>query len=627
LKRKNMRKVVIVILLAVFILSACVAVVDDPPTEQPIPTETSSVLPSPTPTEHPPVVLTVCTTGLPETLFPYTGGTSPAKARILSLLYPQPVDPDDALFTSQILDKLPSQSDGDLRLEPVPIRRGQTVINARGELVSAIEGVWVRPSGCRDANCAITWNGVDPLEMDQMVIDFKLRDDLTWSDGTPVSAGDSVFSFRLASAPDSPANGWAEAHTAGYSALDDRTVTWVGFPGFASPDLGRFFWSPLPMHAFDTSADFGQVADDALWTTSPPSYGPFFLVEWGSEALGLARNPAYFQVGDGLANQGLPDVDLIIFQRVAGGARAGWDAYQAGACDVLDASFRLASEPGLLAEIDGQAGVDLRVRSGEAWTQLVFGVSTAEYDTLNNPIFAQRRDYFADVRTRQGIAACLDRQGMAAATTGGWGSPWPSFVSPAGSNLEQGIVYNPEASAALLDSAGWIDYDGDPSTPRLSWNVLNVFNGTPFSVELLVGPSPFHQDLAVMIQEALTACGLGVTVGTLPTEEMFAPGPGGPLFGRDFDLALIAWQPLPGPDCGLYTSWAVPNVGNGWIGTNIAGFEDERYDRACTASTLALPGEEPMLLARAEAVFVELLPAVPLFAPPVVEVWGIGGSE
>ncbi|MBW6466149.1 MAG: hypothetical protein K0B06_06570 [Brevefilum sp.] len=615
-----MNKVVMVILLAVFLLSACNAVVDDPLVEQPIPTETSQVIPSPTPTEHPPVVLNVCTTGLPETLFPYSGGNSPAKERILSLLYPQLLDPDNALFTSQVLDKLPSQSDGGLRLEPVPIRRGQTVVNARGELVSAIEGVWVRPSGCRDANCAITWNGVDPLEMDQMVIDFKLRDDLTWSDGTPVSAGDSAFSFRLASAPDSPANGWAEAHTAGYSALDDRTVTWVGFPGFASPDLGRFFWSPLPMHAFDTGVDFGQVADDALWTTSLPSYGPFTLAGWDAGELRLVRNPHYFN-----AAVEIPDSDQVVFRVVQGSPDAGWAALQEGACDVLDASFRLASEPGLLAEIEGQAGVDLRVRSGEAWTQLVFGVSPAEYDALNNPIFAQRRDYFADVRTRQGIAACLDRQVLAAATTGGWGSPWPSFVSPAGSTLEQGIVFNPEAGAALLDSAGWIDYDGDPSTPRISWNVLNVFNGTPFSVELLVGPSPFHQDLAVMIQEALTACGLGVTVRTLPTEEMFAPGPGGPLFGRDFDLALIAWQPLPGPDCGLYTSWAVPNVGNGWIGTNIAGFEDERYDRACTASTLALPEEEAALLAHAEAVFVELLPAVPLFAPPVVEVWRIGG--
>jgi peptide/nickel transport system substrate-binding protein len=569
------------------------------------------------------VVLTVCTTGLPETLFPYSGGTSPAKERVLSLLYPHPLNRDNGIFTLQILDKLPSLGDGDLRLDPVPIRRGQMVVDARGELVTATEGAWVRSSGCHDADCAITWNGVDPLEMDQMVIDFRLRDDLAWSDGTPVSAGDSVFSFRMASALDSPMYGWAEARTQTYSALDERTVAWVGYPGFANPEPGRFFWVPLPAHLFEPAVDWATVAAHELWRTAPTSYGPFVLSEWGDAEMRLVRNPYYSS-----DEQGELEFDQVVLRVLEGGSDAAWSVLQDRTCDVLDASFRLASEPELLAEIEAAGGYDVRVRSGEAWTQLVFGVRPAEYDTLNNPIFAQRPDYFGDVRTRQGIAACLERQAMAALTTGGWGSPWPSFVSSEDSHLGQGlgIAFNPDAGAALLDGAGWIDHDGDPSTPHLAQNVVNVFNGTPLSLTLLAGPSAFHQDLAKMIREALTACGVGLEVQTLPAEELFAPGPGGPLFGRSFDLALIAWQPLPGPDCGLYASWAVPNAGNGWIGTNIAGFEDEAYDRACAASALALPGEEVVLLSQAEQVYVDTLPAVPLLAPPVVEVWRRGGG-
>jgi peptide/nickel transport system substrate-binding protein len=137
-----------------------------------------------------------------------------------------------------------------------------------------------------------------------------------------------------------------------------------------------------------------------------------------------------------------------------------------------------------------------------------------------------------------------------------------------------------------------------------------------------VGPSAFHQDLAGIIQESLARCGLGVDVQTLSLADLYAPGPEGPLFGRNFDLALIAWAPMPSPDCGLYASWEIPVSGNGWIGTNIAGFSDAEYDQACTAAALALPDEYGALLARAEAAFVELLPAVPLFAPPSVEVVG-----
>ena len=616
-----MNKVVAVIMLVLFLLSACSAVVDNPLIEQPSPTDTPQILPSPTATERPPVVLTVCTVSLPETLFPYSGGTSTAKERVLSLIYPQPVDHDDGLVSPRILEKMPSQSDGDLRLDPVPIRRGQMVVDARAELVTATEGVWVRPSGCRDADCAITWNGVDALEMDQMVIAFQIREGLTWSDGTPVSAGDSVFSFRLANDLAAPLYGWAETHTQGYSALDARTVAWVGYPGFASAEPGRFFWVPLPAHLFESGASWTETASNALWTTPPPSYGPFVLSEWGDGEMRLVRNPFDFHNADGQSR-----VDQVLIKVLDGGIQAGWAALQDGVCDVLDAGFRLASEPELLAAIEAAGEFELRVTGGEAWTQLAFGVRPAEYDTLNNPIFAQRPDYFGDVRARQGVAACLDRQAMTALTTGEWGALWPSFASPEESYLDEGIVFNPEAGTAFLDETGWIDHDGDPSTPRLAQNMVNVFNGTPLSVTLLAGPSAFHQDLAGMVQESLTVCGLGVEVQTLSTEELYAPGPGGPLFGRAFDLALIAWQPLPGPDCGLYASWAVPNVGNGWIGTNIAGFRDDRYDRACTAATLALPGEEAALLSQAETVYVEMLPAVPLFAPPVVEVWRIGDS-
>jgi len=314
----------------------------------------------------------------------------------------------------------------------------------------------------------------------------------------------------------------------------------------------------------------------------------------------------------------LPGVDQVVLRLMEGGADAGWAALQEGTCDALDASFRLAEYPEVLAEIGADGAYDVRVANGESWTQLVFGMRPAEYDTLANPVFAQRPDYFADPRVRQGIAHCLDRQSLAAQTHT---EPWTSFLPPAQSIYQDGIPYDPVVGAALLEAVGWRDHDDDPATARLSQNVLSVFDGIPLTLTLLVGESPFHQDLAVSMVASLAACGVGLNVETLPLPELYAPGPEGLLFGRRFDLALIAWQPLPGPDCGLYHSWAIPDASNGWLGTNIAGFTDERYDAACSAAMLALPDEMGARLAEAEAAFLELLPAVPLVAPPAIEVW------
>jgi len=616
-----MKKIVVGIVVVLFLLSACTPAVDDVPIELPDPTETraATATPIPTPTEQPPVVFTICTMSLPESLFPYDGLRTESKQRILSLLYPPPFEETNDELTAAILQKAPDQADGDLRLDPVPIRRGQTVVDARGEMVTALEGVQVRPSGCRAAECTINWDGISPLEMDQMVIDFALRADLIWSDGTPVTAADSVFSYRLASAVDSPSYGWAEARTQGYSALDDHRVSWVGYPGFTSPDLGRFFWRPLPEHAFNAGAGWSEVAPTGEWTSSPLSYGPFILAEWEFDQIRLVKDPVHVFAVEGQ----FALIDQVIVRVVRGGPQAGWEALQAGTCDMLDASFRLEGERELLATIQADPGYEVRVRAGDVWTQLVFGIQPAEYDGLANTMFADRPDYFGDARTRQGISYCLDREAISQMTAQGLVSPWPSFLPSAESHLDEGLGlrYDPVMGAVILEEAGWFDQDGDPVTPRVAQNVANVFNGTPLSVELLVSPSNFHQDLADMIRTSLNACGVGVEVQTMPADALYAPGPEGPLFGRDFDLALIAWQPLPGPDCGLYASWAVPTGENAWIGTNIAGLADEDYDQACAAGALALPGDVESLITFAEEAFINRLPAVPLVAPPVIEVW------
>ena len=109
---------------------------------------------------------------------------------------------------------------------------------------------------------------------------------------------------------------------------------------------------------------------------------------------------------------------------------------------------------------------------------------------------------------------------------------------------------------------------------------------------------------------------MGVSVRTLSAPELYAPGPDGPVFGRRFDLALISWQSLPVPDCALYASWEMPAAENQWVGTNIAGLQAETYDQACASAALALPEDQMAALADAERVFLEQLPAVPLFAVP-----------
>ncbi len=569
----------------------------------------------PTPTPEPPETLTVCTAQLPESLFPFAGLHIPSKANILDLLYEAPFEWVNGEATPLILDRVPSQVNGDLRLEPVTVQRGQTVVDALGNLAAFQPGLQVRPSGCRSGDCAVVWDGEAPLQMDRLVVDFYLRADLTWSDGTPVTASDSVFSFQVANDPAAPEPRWLEDRTDAYQALDPQTVQWTGRPGFTTAVFDHIFWKPLPAHLFTADADWTEWANAEALAVSPLSYGPFMLDVWDTAQIKLIPNPYY-----GLASEGRPLVDVLAFQQIEPDRKTAIQALEAGECDLLDSSFRWENDPALITEISSDERFSVQAAVGEAWWQVVFGIVPASYDDGYNPDLGDRPDYFGDTRMRGAFASCLDRAAMAEAALGEWGQVWPSFIPPGESQISQGegIFFDPTQGAADLNLFGWLDLDSDPSTPRTAVNVQNVPDGTPLRVKLLIDETRFQQEMGGIIQNSLAGCGIGVDLETLSTGGLYAPGPEGPLFGRQFDLALIAWGGGPRPDCRFYQSQAIPSAGNQWVGINIAGLAQPDYDRACASAALAVEDEQQQLLQDAEREFLDHLPSVPLFSPPLV---------
>jgi peptide/nickel transport system substrate-binding protein len=607
--------------LLILALSAC-------QTPSTTPTQTTTVdetdlpaaaTPATSPTPEPLQSLTVCTAAIPDNLFLYSGQNSAARSAILAMIQ------DELFFEGGgILSEIPAEGNDGLSLQPVNVEVGQTVVDAYGELVVLRTGVAVRPSGCRDSSCVLTWDGESALLMDQLVLNFHLTDGLTWSDGVPVTAGDSVFSYQVARLPDAPGLQWAEMRTASYTAVDEKTVTWIGKPGFTTSEPGKFFWTPLPSHAADGASDWSTITGLSQFTTLPLSYGPFAITSRSEDAVVLTRNPYYYRL-----DEGLPVLDEITVQTIEKDAATAVASLANGACDVLDSSFGLEDDLETVAALQADSAYDVLVTSTGSWEQLVFGIKPASYDEYFNPLYGDRPDYFGDVRTRQAIALCLDREallntGLAAIT-----SLMPGFVSEAESQLLEGtgFVYDPQSGLALLESAGWRDHDLNPATPLQAWEVAGVPAGTSFSVTLLTGTSALQQSMAGTIQDSLGQCGINVAVTALPAEQLYAPGPDGLVFGRQFDLTLIAWQAMPDLDCGYYQSRQIPSDDNQWIGTNIAGLADEAYDQACSTAALALPAERDGSLHHAEEVFVDTTVAIPLFSLSHVMVTSSAGCN
>ncbi len=102
-------------------------------------------------------------------------------------------------------------------------------------LTALAAGTRVRPSSCRSDDCVITYDGASPLKMDQMIVTFHMRTDLTWSDGTPLTADDSVYAYQLAADKDTPGSKVLVDRTQTYEATDASTYTVVGNPRLSGP--------------------------------------------------------------------------------------------------------------------------------------------------------------------------------------------------------------------------------------------------------------------------------------------------------------------------------------------------------------------------------------------------------
>jgi len=530
----------------------------------------------------------------PNSLYLY-GTDRLAAHHIWQTIYDGPLDSRSYGYQPVILNALPHLSDGSAVTQAVTVQAGERVLAITGEITTLAPGVTVRNShGQR-----VTFDGT-PLQMSHMVVTFTLRPDVYWSDGALLTAADSVFSFELAAAPSTPSDKYIIEHTASYTAPDVRTVVWRGIPGFVDHAYQLNFWHPLPRHAWGHLSPTDLLSAD-ISTRQPIGWGPFIITAWiAGDQLTAVRNPIYFR-----APEGLPRVDEIRFRFIPDPITLAEELVNGG-CDVLTHDAAEAARTALpdqpAVPIQSPSTYDAR------WELLTFGISP--HQTYDRP------DFFEDVRVRQAIALCIDRQTVVNQLLGPAGRVLHSYLPPehplyAGDGLTT-WGYASTAGQTLLATVGWYDEDGDGV--REAHAIPGIADGTPFQITYHTTDEPLRQQTAQLLQTYLAGCGIQVRVETVSPQTLFAPGPDGVLFGRRFDLAQFSWRATTVPLCDTFLSAQLPDEGH-WYRPNVAGLFDDEYDTACLAALNAPPGSQAYQAQHVEAqrIFSERLPALPLF--------------
>lgn len=602
-------KKTISLILMIFIVTACSLT----PSQTETPSATSTPLPPPSPTAAPlPRSLIICLGQEPNTLYPF-GSPNAAARSVLAAVNDGPFDTIGYDYQAVIITAMPSLENGDAEIVSTPVQLGGRVVDADGNLVSLKQGARVRPASCRADDCIITYDGTTPLEMDQMVVNFHLRPDLTWSDGTPITADDSVYAFTLASDPNSDSNKYLIDRTLTYEATDPQTVQWWGKPGFIDPAYFTNFWAPAPQHVWSDFTALELKTVD-ISSRSPIGWGPYMVDEWlDGDHITLTKNPYYFR-----AAEGYPKIDSISFRFIADPNMA-LSELVAGRCDIIDPAIRLDNQADLLKKMQAAEQAQAFFTPGMTIEWLGLGITPASYDDGYDPRKGDRQDVFADAHTRQGIAYCLDRQSVVDNVLFGETTVPASYLPVEhplyDSNIEA-LPFEPATGKALLEQAGWRDVDGKPSTPVTAVNVKNVTAGTPLQLNYYTTTATQRRQVVDILSQSLAQCGIGLNVQYFEQNDLYAPGPGGDLFGRSFDLIEYAMG-VNGiePPCGWFTSSEIPTASNSWIGTNVTAYRNAEFDSACRSAHLSLPEEQAYVDAyrQTQVLFSTELPAIPLY--------------
>ncbi|HPJ65754.1 MAG TPA: ABC transporter substrate-binding protein [Flexilinea sp.] len=567
----------------------------------------------PEPTIYPSKVLNVCLGSEPSSLFIYNN-SSKSGWSVLESIYDGPFDTIDGRDVPVIFENV------DFVKDEVQAKEGDIVMNSRGEAVALAAGMEVTPANgenvCGSDACTVQWDGVTPLSFYQATITYKIKSGILWSDGETLSAKDSVYSWRLAGDPAIPGSKKMFNLTKSYKATDDQTVVWQGVPGFIPQKASDVFWLPLPEHVMGNMKAADILVDEGINRT-PIGWGAYKIAEWNpGDQITVVRNASYRNTETGVALF----FDKVVFHFYGKAGDNNLAALKSGSCDIVDTSVDLLPnlEPILEDVRDGK--ISAYIQPQTVWEQL-----TLNFAPLNQKGFG----YFADVGVRKGIARCLDREALIRQVLYGQ-SEIPQGFYPSQHSLFAGNLtdteFDPVAGRALLEDAGWIDSDGDSTTPRVSSGVEGVPDGTEFAVTLETSESTERIKAAELIRDQLADCGISVTVQAEDQAEIYAQGPEGSVFGRKFDMAMFAWASGDQSPCSLYSSSQIPTEENQWIGLNVGGYRSAEYDSACNIAQNASPMEEDYLgkAEKVQQLFAEDLPVIPLYFYPAI---GLSGNR
>lgn len=398
-----------------------------------------------------------------------------------------------------------------------------------------------------DFDCELTYEPMlaesYSFSEDQTVLTMKLRDDITWSDGTPVTAHDVKFTFDLVATPEvaSPRISSIERMVEGKRPLvvDDHTIEFHYTQAYDRTTMLAHASSlyAVPKHLLE-GADRSTLRGHEL-ARSPVVNGPWKLQAWKpDESIVLAPNEKF--TGDAADK---PRLKRMIYKIIPEYATRLLEL-EKGTVDWME-GIQVADADRLAAE---HPEIELHRRGWRfldyvGWNPFVASDYRAKAAAAGDGEVdwseVERHPLFGDPAVRVALAKAVDVQKLiddllTSEVTGEvYGKQAVSSITPTLCNTHANDItpfpYDPEAAAAELKALGWVDSDGDGTLDK---------DGVDFRFTLMTNSGNARRAKAsVIIQANLKAIGVDAQLESVESNTFFER-----LRKKDYEAALAGWS-------------------------------------------------------------------------------------
>ncbi|MCY7304896.1 MAG: peptide ABC transporter substrate-binding protein [Rhodoferax sp.] len=405
---------------------------------------------------------------------------------------------------------------------------------------------------------------------DFKTITYKLKPGLRWSDGSPVTSSDVVFSYEYCTG----IKGCAKANT--FTPVDkvvavDALTTRITFKTAKPYPYDVFGGATAPIIQ---RAQFKDCLGDKAPTCTkenfnPVGTGPFMVKEFRpNDVIQMVANPNY-------RDPAKPAFATLTLKGGGDAAAAGRAVMETGE---FDYAWNLQLAPDVLARM---------ARGGKGKTVVAFGTLVERIEmNLTDPA-AKHGDlrsttkfphpFLTDVRVRKALSMAIDRATLVEIGYGAAGRPTcnivpgpPAFAS---SNTEC-IKQDMAGAKALLEQAGW----------RVGADGVRAKDGMKLELNYLTSTNAVRQNFQALIKQWWTELGVKTELRNVSASVFFGGDAGSPDTFQKFyaDVEMYA-NNFDGTDpenyLGNLVCDKIPRPETQWQGTNNNRYCNPEYDK------------------------------------------------